>query len=189
MYMADDLTRREYSYDPANPAKGVRIFAGPFAATEGGPKEKKLVLPQLLVTGAFASGRWSYNTGNSGEKRILVVTTRIVAQDSSYNRIDVDEPEITPETHFAQLERVLMCGTLYIESQTSNAAKVVDPYRSPILNNGRYDPDQVKFLNALAPELTRQVSLIGEIGVAYSLIAAYIVDVRNREIMTEGGFE
>lgn len=192
MYEADDLTRKEYSYDPANPAKGVRISAGPYPIAEGPQGNRKLVLPQLLITADFRTSRWVYFTANGGEKRVNIMVTRIEAYDSDSLTLDLAEVEITANAHAAQLERVLQCGTLYQEDQETQHAKVVDPYRSPLLGSGLYDPDSVVFLNELAPELSRQINFVSDgtklIGVAYSLIASYTVQVKNREVMTEGGF-
>ena len=188
MFLADDVTRKDLSFDATDPAKGVRIYAGQWPAGEGPPKSWKMILPQLHISSPFGQTRWSYATSNSGEKRIVIAVTLYEPQDSSKIDTDPAAPEITPEMKFARFERVLMCGTLYQEGQTSNAAKVVDPYRSGKLVNGQYDPAAIKFLNALAPDITRQVSIIGELAVAYSLIAVYTVDVSNREVMTEAGF-
>lgn len=189
MFKADNLTRKRYSFDDEDPAKGVRIFAGPWAATEGPPQSRKLILPQLLVTGAFASTGWTYATGNAGEKKIKIVITDLVPQDSSYHEMDVTTPEITAEAVFARIERVIMFGTLWAEGQGSQSAKVVHPYRTPVLGSGLYDPAQIVYLNGLAPDLRRSVSLVGEIAVAYNLEAIYTVDVQDRDDMTEAGFE
>lgn len=187
MYKADDVTRRDMSYDPADPAKGVRIFAGPWAATEGPSKDRRIILPQLLVTSSFSAGRFTYATSRGGEKRIVIVVSLLEPPDTETLVLNVDSFKATAESKFARFERVLMCGTLVRPGMVTNNARVVNPWRSPLLDDGTYDLDQIEYLNSLAPELARKVDLVGEIAVAYSTIATYTVKVLDREVMTEAG--
>lgn len=186
MFKADDLTRKTYAFDADNPAKGVRIYAGQEAATTGKKGERTLITPQLLITSNFGSTKWTYATANAGEKEITIIVSHIEALDTSYIDADPAAPEVTPETRVARFEKVLMYGTLVSDGQDSQAARVVDPYRSAVLENGTYDPAAIKYLNTLAPALARQFA-VGQFAVAYSLIAVYTVDVSNRNNPTEAG--
>lgn len=189
MFRADSVTSKDLSYDPDNPAKGVRIFEGLFPATETPePDKRKLVLPQLLVSNVFASTRWTYGTQKTGEKRISITISLLVAINTSYHDIDAATWEATAEARFSRFERVLQLGTLIRPDMLTNRARVADPFRSPLLVGGTYDPASIRYLNNLAPDMTRTLSMIPNIAVAYSLRADYTVDVSNREEPAEGGF-
>lgn len=193
MMKADDVIRKDLSYDATNPAKGVRIFSGREIQTiEDGAAGRKLVLPQLLVTSVFASNRFTYGTAKSGERKVVVALTYLEAPDSSYYGMDVDTFRATAEAKMARFELVLQHGTITKPGMVTNKAMIVDPYLSPLREDGTYDPDGIVYLNKLAPEPityeSRFVEQNGEpVAVAYSLIAPYSVNVSNRESTTARG--
>lgn len=194
LFLADNVTRKTYSYDDNDASKGVRIFAGGEFATTGTKGNRTLVLPQLLVTSAFGSGRFAYSIGGGGEKETVIVVSHLESIDTSYIDTDPAAPDITPESRFARFEAILMNGTLYEEGQESQDAVIIDPYASGTLPSGLYDPSAIVRLNGLAPEFRRTQTIIanraGEsIAVSFSLFATYKVEVKNRLLMTEAGFQ
>lgn len=194
LFLADNVTRKAYSYDEADSSKGVRIYAGGEAQTTGAKGNRTLVLPQLLVSSAFASGRFTYSIGSGGEKETVIIITHFESIDTSYIDTDPSAPEITPESRFARFEAILMHGTLYEAEQESQDAVIVDPYRSGKLDSGLYDPSAIVRLNGLAPEFRRAQQIVTNavgqsIAVSFSLFATYKMDIKNRLFMTEAGFE
>lgn len=187
MFRADDVTRKDMSFDDADEAKGVRIYAGPEAATLGEGDTRRIVLPQMIITDAFASNRWTYMVGEGGEKEIVVAISLLESRDSSYYDTDVVAFQARANAKFRRFEIVLQHGTIVDPDQTRFSAAVIDPYNSgELLENGRYNPETVSYLNRLAPQISRQVSLLGADAVAYTMFARYVVDVRNRNTMEAG---
>jgi hypothetical protein len=188
MFRADDLTRADYAYDADDESKGLRMGVGRFLATEGPKESRRIVLPQLLIASAFGSTRWSYNTGRSGQRLVTVVASHLEARDTSDLEMDTAAPELTPEARFARFETILMYGTIIADDRESRAGRVVDPYLSPLLEDGTYDRAQIRYLNNLLPDITRRMDVVGDIAVAYSLIAVYTIDVADRESPINRGF-
>ena len=203
MLLADDLTRKTYSYDPANADAGVRILAG---AGDVEPESKALVVPQLIVNVGIANNRLELGTTGDGEKQITIIITLLEKVDRSYLRPDVSAPPVTAETKLARIEQTLMLGTLYRAGILTERGRVVDPYNSPLLPDGTYDPATVRILNTRPPAISRQrpfgvrrkppdseddlfrVDPQKDIAVAYGVFATYTVTLADREDMTTGGY-
>lgn len=202
MLYADNVNRKGYSFNEADASAGVRIVSG-VAHTE--TNTGKLVVPQQIVTVAVPSNRFNFATGGAGEKSISIAIAHLERPETGYLDIDVDTPAMTPEQRLARTEEILMRGTLYAADITSAKGRVIDPYYTPKLGDGTYDPEQLLILNDRPPEITRMAPLpvrlrsprneneifidpLKDIGVAYSLVATYIVDLASRENMRRGGF-
>ncbi len=200
---SDNVLRKAFSYDDDDPTKGVRIFGG---VAHVDPRDGRIVVPQLIGTVAIPSNSFRFSTSKAGEKSITIALTLLESPDTGYLDFDSAAPQLTPETKLARMESSILRGTLYIDGQTSNRGKIVDPYRTPILQSGLYDPARVRFLNELAPDIRRSspvplrrktpdpneeflpVDPVKDIAVAYGLLVTYTVTVNDREDMSTGGF-
>lgn len=197
MLMADDVNRRAYSYDPDDAAKGVRISQGrPDYDTD----TLALVLPCQIVQVAVSAGRWTYSTSKAGTLDITIGIAHIEAANTSKLPLDVAAPPITAETRLNRVRRILMRGTLHRESTATNAGKVIDPYRTPLAEDGTYAAPLV-WMNSDAPEVTpaRRVSFpnkrvrndaellamdpVRDFAVSYGWLARYTVSVSDRDVM------
>jgi hypothetical protein len=207
MLLADDLIRKSHSFDPENAVAGVRILAG---AGNVEPGMNRLTVPQIIVNVGIGSNRFELGTTGDAEKTITIVILMLEKPDTSYLRPDVDAPPLTAETKLARLEEVLMRGTLYRLDEDENLivderGRVIDPYYSPLEEDGTYTPASVVFLNTGPPSITRQrpfgvrrkppdteddlfrVDPQKDIAVAYGVFATYTVTLNDRKNLRRGG--
>lgn len=210
MLIADDVNRNAYAYEEVAAMTSdmdtglVRIKQG---RADHDPATGALILPQQLVLVAAASGTWKYSTSKAGTENVTIGIMHIEAADTSFVSNDVDAPSVTPESRLARVREILQRGTLYDGAATSRAAKIIDPYNSPLSEDGTYDLNEARFLCTMAPDIrygaksvfpnrhTRtEAELLAldprtDFAVAYGLFATYSIDVANRENMRHGGTE
>jgi hypothetical protein len=202
MLMADDANRSAYAYDPANLAKGVRIFQGRAGTDPNG----HVVVPQQIVGVAVANSTWTFHTSKQGERRVTLGVLHLEANDTSYVSTDVAAPPITPETRLARTTEILMRGTIYRDADDSTA-EVIDPYDSPLNEDGEYDIETMRILSNRPPDV-RQTSketfalrpvkkyedyltldLIRDFAVAYGVLATWTINIDDRDKQTRGGWK
>jgi hypothetical protein len=200
MLRADDVNRRAYSFDADDPAMGVRISS----EVERVDNNHRLLLPQQIVAVGFNSIRFQLELTNTGTQRITINIGFYEASNSEFLDVDLETPPVTVLSKMARVKEILFRGTLYKLGMESNNGRVVDPYNSPLNEDGTYDETKIRELNRLLPEVVyappRAIALrkptseedwldpVRDLGVLYSLSATYVIDMQDRENMTLGGF-
>lgn len=206
MLRADDANRKIYSYDDDDPSKGVRIVSR-IAHTDN-TNDQRIVVPQQIVSVAIGRGDFKFLTAGAGEELVYIAITHLEAISTDYIDVDVegtiakwaaDAKLITPESKCSRTAEILMRGTLYQAGQATNNGRVVDPYNSPLLADGTYDPNNVKLIGTGPPKFSYlsprieplrrpprneseffALDPIRDLAVRYDVIAAYSVDIRDR---------
>lgn len=202
MLMADDANRSAYAYDPVNLAKGVRIFQGRAGTDPAG----HVVVPQQIVGVAVANSTWAFHTSKQGERRVTIGVLHLEAPNTSYVDTDTDVPPITPETRLARTTEILMRGTIYRAGDTSTA-EVIDPYDSPLNDDGTYDIERIRILSNRPPDVRQTakesfplkpvaalndyltLDLIRDFAVAYGVLATWTINIDDRDKQTRGGWK
>lgn len=201
MLYADNLNRKTYSYDDDDPSKGVRINS----EVEQTDEDARLVVPQQIVAVAFGGTRFTLHTSSGGSLRITISIGFIEANDSASLDVDILSPPATVLAKMGRVEEILRKGTLHVAGMTTNNGRVVDPYNSPLNEDGTYDVSQIRELNRNLPEIQyaapraiRRIppteeetwlDPVRDIGVLYALTATYEIDMSDRENMRIGGFQ
>lgn len=198
MMMADDVNRRAYSYVPDDPTRGVRITQG---RPDHDPETLSITLPCQIIGVALQSGRFTYSTSRAGELEIVIACAHLEATNTSMLRPDVDAPSLTAETRLDRQRQILMRGTLYKEGMESDQSRVIDPYRTPLKEDGTYDLSAVKWLSVKAPDITptRKITFpnrrvksdaellaldpVKDFAVSFGWLAKYTVVVSDRDEM------
>jgi hypothetical protein len=203
MMYADDVNRKSYSFDDDDPAKGVRIRQN---RADADPVTGQLVLPQQLIGVRFDASRFTYETGMSGEETVEIACMHLEAVDSSWLDTDVDNPPLTLEARCGRWREILMRGTIFEEAQLQKETyALVDPFYSPLDENGFYDTSQMVTLTTKPPAVrptarsvfpARPVKSEAELwkldpvkdfAVAYGVLATFQIPVRDRRNMRRGG--
>jgi hypothetical protein len=203
MFYADDLNRKTYSYDDADPAKGVRIVQqDPMTESEDGV----LTFPQQIIAVAVPNTKTKLQTGGAATQTITIAVLHLDKVRVDWLETDITAPMLTPEARMARWKEILMRGTLVDESYlTAESSVVVDPYYTPRNEDGTYDATQLKLLCARPPDITpaakrtfpaRPVSSeqewwsldpVRDFALSFGVFATYSVDLSNRGNMRRGG--
>lgn len=199
MLMADDVNRRDMSYVPDEPERGVRISQG---QPDYDPATLALILPCEIVQVAVSSGQFKYDTNRAGELDVTIGVALLEPASSAKIGNDVDAPPLTSETRLHRIRQILMRGTLYDTKATTRDGALVDPYRSPRKEDGTYDLDgPAIWLCTKGPDITptrkttfpnRRVRSdadlaaldpVRDFAVSYGWLARYSIIVANRDTM------
>lgn len=206
MLLADDLNRKAFSYDDADPSKGVRIRA----EVEQTDDDGRLVTPQQIIAVGFGSSRFTLDVSRGGTLKATVNIGILEANTSGGVSVDVGIPPVTVLAKLARVHAILMRGTLYAAGQPTNNSQVIDPYNSELNEDGTYDQSALRVLNTIAPEIVyapprsilrkkptteeellralMAIDLARDSAVLYGLSATYTIDMTSREDLELGGF-
>lgn len=202
MMYSDDLHRAYYAYDKNNYAKGFSITSGhPHSGPDG------FDVPQLVVQVSVEGGTVNPQTGSSSERLIDITVSHFEPLSEEMVKVNVAAFTRTAEALLSRTEVILAKGTIFAEGMETNRAHVIDPYYSPLLEDGTYDPEgPPRTLNGIPPDVRRLVPRplprrlprnaadydailqARDIAIIYSLRARYTVDITNREDLTLGGY-
>lgn len=205
MYWSDNVTRGAFSYDKEDASKGVRIFQQQAEADKTGTIK---ATPQLIVSSAIGQVTWAPAASRAGERQATIVSTVLLAPNTAFLPADITEflamPNKTAETYLTHLESVLNRGTLWSETDHSQYL-VIDPFNSPLNEDGTYDMDQRRDLTSMTPTIRRAAAIgiprkqgtsveeayklnpVTELAVGYSTLATYLIDITDSGKMHLGG--
>lgn len=205
MLRADNVNRREYAYDPGDESKGVRIYTNMEGRDEN---DQRIIVPQQVVVVAMPAIKWEFLTGNSGTVRCTIHVAHFEKPDTDYVQFDSLAPSITVLAKMNRTRQILMRGTLYDEDRVadhpSENGAVIDPYATPLLPDGTYDPSGIVRISEKPPEITygvpraiprkqregddeSKVDRVKDVALLYSVLATYEIDITNRDTMSAGG--
>jgi hypothetical protein len=198
MLMADDVNRRAYSYDPEDESKGVRISQG---RPDYDAQTLAIDLPCQIVDVSATAVEWKYSTSHAGELELTAGIALIEKPSSAKVLGDATAPDLTVHMKLDRVRRILMRGTLWREDINTQNGKLIDPYRTPLLDDGSYDMDAAVWLSVKAPDIRparRQtfpnkrvrtdadlaaLDPIRDFAVSYGWLAKYTVSVSDRDTM------
>jgi hypothetical protein len=184
MMITDDVNRTGYDLNEGDDNSGLRIYQAIPHVNNG-----SIVLPQQVVQVNLRATRIKFKTGKAVEAHAVITVGHFEHPDESYLDPDVDATPVTPETRITRTASVLMRGTLFRSDHENDTrhGQVVDPYYSPLNEDGTYDENSLIILNVEAPDLTYDMQTIPGIAVVYAVHAAYDVEIRDRDVMARGG--
>jgi len=197
MLVSDDVNRDAHSNVRGNPDAGVNItqVRPEYDATTLAIKR----LPCQFVDVKLPAGRWSYSTSHAGELQIVMGIVLLEAANTSALTTDAAAPPLTMEAKLERVRRILMRGTLYKAGMTTGDGKVLDPYRTPLNEDGTYNMSAAKWISVQAPDLKPAASVrfanrrvrsesellaldpVRDFAVSSGWLATYTVNVSDRD--------
>lgn len=209
MLRADNVNRAEYSAEPEDEDRddergNVHIFSDVEGRT-GDEDQHRIIVPQQLVIVGSSTLTFQYELSNAGKMPIAVIILFYEPPDTAFLEINPAEPRITVYAKMERVRQILMRGTLFVSGQTSADGAIVDPYETPLIDEGddegMYDPDEITYITndpptriaygaprAIERKDWRRVQQeaetsepVRDLAVAYSLIATYELEIKDRE--------
>lgn len=203
MMYADDVNRRDYSYDDDDVSKGVRILQN---RPEMDPTTGQLsALPQQVIGVSFSATRVTPETGRGAEITVEIALAHIEAMDSAWLDSDVDNPPPTVEMRCGRWRQILERGTIFEEDQSEETYALIDPYYTPRNLDDTYDTSQLVYLTTKPPTVRptarqvltkkwvrteaelRALDPIRDFAVAYGVLATFQITVTDRGKWRSGG--